>query len=65
MSTVLEFTVRLRDKKAALPEGNSAEVIIFPGVRFERLHEDDDIFEPTEPHSPQAGHRLARGRAAK
>lgn len=66
MSSVLEFTLRPRDRKAALPEGGSAEIIIFPGVRFERLQgEDDDIFEPTEPHSPQAGHRLARGRAAK
>ncbi|MBL8790160.1 MAG: hypothetical protein JNM45_06650 [Rhizobiales bacterium] len=66
MSTVLEFTLRLKGKKAALPEGSSAQIIIFPGVRFERLlGEDDDIFEPTEPHSPQAGHRFARGRAAK
>jgi len=65
MSSVLEFRLRPRDRKAVLPEGGSAKIIIFPGVRFERLHgEDDDIFEPTEPHSPM-GHRFARGRAAK
>lgn len=64
MSSVLEFALRPRDKKT-MPRGGSAEIIIFPGVRFERLSFDDDIFEPTEPHSPQAGHSLTRRRAAK
>ncbi len=65
MSSVLEFALRPRDRKSALPEGGSAEIIIFPGVRFERLHDDEDIFEPTEPHSPAAGHSVTRRRAAK
>lgn len=66
MSSVLEFALRPKDRKATAPDGVSAEIIIFPGVRFERLAgDDDDIFEPTEPHSPQAGHGLTRRRAAK
>ena len=61
MSSVLEFALRLADRKQPVPDGHSAEIIIFPGVRFERLMiEDDDIFEP-EPHRPHA----ARRRAAK
>ncbi len=65
MSSVLEFALRPRAGKPPLQDGHGAEIIIFPGVRFERLvSEDDDLFEP-EPHSPRAGHGLNRRRAAK
>ncbi len=64
MSSVLEFALRPRDGKSAAPQGGSAEIIIFPGVRFERLNVDEDIFEPTGPQSPQAGHSINR-RAGK
>ncbi|NMD06931.1 MAG: hypothetical protein GYA66_03015 [Phyllobacteriaceae bacterium] len=47
-----------------MPEGG-AEIIIFPGVRFERLDFDADIFEPDGPHSTGSGHSLTRKRAAK
>jgi hypothetical protein len=65
MSSVLEFALRPKDRKAAAPHGGSAEIIIFPGVRFERLCEDEDIFEPTGPQSPHAGHSMTRRRAGK
>lgn len=64
MSSVLEFALRPKDRKAGVPHTGSAEIIIFPGVRFERLLADDDIFEPA-PRAPQAGHGLSRRPAAK
>jgi hypothetical protein len=65
MSSVLEFALRPKDRKTAAPQGSSAEIIIFPGVRFERLCEDEDIFEPAGPNSPHAGHSMTRRRAGK
>jgi hypothetical protein len=65
MSSVLEFALRPRDRiPQRVPEGG-AEIIIFPGVRFERLDFDADIFEPDGPHSTGSGHSLTRKRAAK
>lgn len=65
MSSVLEFALRPRGGQAAALQGGSAEIIIFPGVRFERLCVDEDIFEPNEPQSPQTGHSMNRRRAGK
>jgi|JI8StandDraft_1071087.scaffolds.fasta_scaffold867733_1 hypothetical protein len=65
MSSVLEFALRPRDKNSARATEGTAEIIIFPGVRFERLDFDADIFEPDEPQSPGAGHSVTRKRAAK
>ncbi len=65
MSSVLEFVLRPRGKITARSLEGGAEVIIFPGVRFERLEFADDIFEPDEPQSPETGQNITRRRAAK
>lgn len=75
MASVLEFALRLRDRNndAAAAAAGGAEIIIFPGVRMERMDFDADIFEPDEPQSPDNGqgngqgngHALTRKRAAK
>lgn len=65
MSSVLEFALRPRDKNNARAAEGPAEIIIFPGVRFERIDFDADVFEPDEPQSPGTGHSMTRKRAAK
>lgn len=65
MSSVLEFALRPRGKTNAPVGEGTAEIIIFPGVRFERIDFDADVFEPDEPQSPGSGDTLTRKRAAK
>jgi hypothetical protein len=65
MSSVLEFAPRPRDKSLRAAVGEDAEIIIFPGVRFERIDFDSDIFEPEMPHPTDAGQSQSRNRAAK
>jgi hypothetical protein len=47
MSSVVEFELRLRGPRKEIASGVSAEIIIFPGVRFERLETIAE--QPTEP----------------
>lgn len=65
MSLVVEFGRRYREKARAKPSSGTAEIIIFPGVRFERLNIDAEIFEPDEPLSPFGGDLVNTARAAK
>ncbi len=48
MSTVLEFTLKKLDRKAAPSSNGPAKIVIFPGVRFERLEAEPigAAFEP-------------------
>jgi len=65
MSSVIEFASRARDKRASSAASGNAEIIIFPGVRFERIDFDDDVFEPEAPSPSDAGQPQNRKKAAK
>lgn len=39
MATVLDFSVRTKDRTSESESYGPAQIIIFPGVRFERLSE--------------------------
>lgn len=53
MSSVVEFELRMRGPRTELADGASAEIIIFPGVRFERL--DTLVSAPELPTAPVQG----------
>jgi hypothetical protein len=65
MSSVVEFVLRKRAEKEDAGIESSAEIIIFPGVRIERIEFDADVFEPQDPQAPQSGRGLKNQRAAK
>jgi hypothetical protein len=65
MSSVLEFVPRPRDASVQTALAGGAEIVIFPGVRFERIDFDADIFEPDGPTTPDAGQPVNRKRAVK
>jgi hypothetical protein len=62
MSSVVEFELRLRGPRKDIAVGASAEIIIFPGVRFERLETVE--VETQLPTAPTLGTRMngTRGR---
>lgn len=41
-TTILPFVIRRRPPSKARPRGETATIIIFPGVRYESVAEDDD-----------------------
>lgn len=65
MSSVLEFAPRPRDKRDSAASSVAAEIIIFPGVRFERIDFDANVFEPEAPNPSDAGQPQNRKKAAK
>lgn len=40
MATVIDFSVRTNDRKSESVKFGPAQIVIFPGVRFERLTEE-------------------------
>jgi hypothetical protein len=63
MAAVLQFEQRDKGGRTATPPSGSAEIIIFPGVRFERLDSTDMQNHP-EDGAPNGNgpmqHRAAR-----
>lgn len=49
MTSVIEFSKWQRDAKSPITQFGPAQLVIFPGVRFERLetHEVTEDFTPT------------------
>jgi hypothetical protein len=41
MATVLQFSSRVSDRKSEALHFGPAQIVIFPGVRFERLRDED------------------------
>lgn len=46
MATVLEFSLKKLDRAPDVFARGPAEIVIFPGVRFERLKDDHQAFVP-------------------
>ncbi len=65
MSSVLEFDLRRRANVPAAVATGEAEIIIFPGVRIERIVFDAEIFEPEEPAAPGSGLPFGGPKAVK
>jgi hypothetical protein len=65
MPSVIAFTPRPKEKGATSVAAHDADIIIFPGVRMERIEFDSDVFEPDEPNSPSSPNPINRNRAAK
>jgi hypothetical protein len=65
MASVIEFVWRERAPRKDAVAQESAEIIIFPGVRFERIDFDAEIFEPEGPQAPPHGRGVKNQRAAK
>jgi hypothetical protein len=60
MSLVLQFEMRARESRVSAVQSGPAEIIIFPGVRFERLDVQATGQEPDTPTTPAAGQSLSR-----
>ena len=52
MASVVEFQLRERPPRKKGEGESAAEIIIFPGVRFERLEGAPELPEPNTPHRP-------------
>jgi hypothetical protein len=63
MAAVLQFEQRDKSGRAATVPSGPAEIIIFPGVRFERLGSTDVQIQPEDGAPNGSGsmqHRVAR-----
>ncbi len=49
MASVVEFQLRDRQPRKKAEGEGAAEIIIFPGVRFERLESEPEMPEPNTP----------------
>lgn len=63
MAGVLHFELRSRPARARPVPDAGAEIIIFPGVRFERL--DVQVEQPVPPTSNTTGDRALKRRLQK
>ncbi len=59
MATVLEFSLKKLDRVPDVFARGPAEIIIFPGVRFERLKDDHKAFVPKNSHRRASGSNQA------
>jgi hypothetical protein len=54
MATILSFHPRRPSGPASLPPGHEAQLIVFPGVRYERREPDGGGNHPPDPKRKQA-----------